>query len=339
MPKEIPSPSASANTVSPRDDPSTFTAPAAILDGGHIRRLSKEVVASRMRYKPQIPKGDWAAIREFVLDAVAVASDGTSVDPDRAVIIAAPFVQWAVNLQGLPLEASAVFNTRTIEAYCDASQLAAGSVATYRSILRAIANQVAPGENPEPTRAIPRRNIQDPYVDAELKRFRAWAGGQSTAIRSRRAKLLLSAGAGAGLRPYEILAVRPTDVTAGESGVTIQVHGTSPRRVTLLAEWESMFLDAMSGIDSLASIWGNSSTVSGNKNQITNFTEHCTGFAPTPTRLRAHWIVTLLDNHVHISVIFEASGFKQFHNLHEYVRFTRRPGTQDARAQLRGGRS
>ena len=318
------------------DDAPVITHAAVILDGRYIRRLPKEVAAPLMRYSPRFSDRDWAAIRVFVLDAVAAAAESSSVDPDRAMKIAAPFVQWAVNLEGLPLEANAVFTRPVIDAYCESLSLTDGSVGTYRSILRAISDQIAPTANPEPSRPISRRSIQDPYVGSEVDSFRAWAHGQHTTAQTRKAKLLLSAGAGAGLRPNEIGAIRPADVDISDSGITIHVHGAAPRQVTLLAEWESMFLEAIAGIEPPAVVWGDSSAVSKNKNLVTTFAETCTGVAPIPSRMRASWLVTLLDRRVHMTVVFDASGFKQFNNLYQYVQYLTRPGRQDARAQLRG---
>lgn len=131
------------------DDISLTTNTSVILDGRHIRRLPKEVVASLMRYTPEIPERDWAAIRVFVLDAVAAAAETASIDRDRALKIAAPFVHWAVNHQSLPQVAGAVFNRRVIDGYCESRNIANGSVASYRSVLLKLADQVAPAENPE----------------------------------------------------------------------------------------------------------------------------------------------------------------------------------------------
>src|SRR5690554_3757126 len=205
------------------DDISVINHAAVILDGRHVRRLPKEVVARLKRYSPKISDRDWAAIREFVLDAAAATAESTSLDLDRAIRIAAPFVQWAVNLQGLQLVASAVFTRRIIDGYCESLDLAPGSVASYRSILLKMADHVAPTENPEPMRAISRRTIRDPYTAAEVEQFRPWANGQRTEVRTTKAKLLLAGSAGAGLWPAELGSLQPEDVTVSESGVTISV--------------------------------------------------------------------------------------------------------------------
>jgi hypothetical protein len=68
-----------------------------------------------LRHSPRIPDRDWAAIRVFVLDAVAAASVTTTLDSHRTLKIAAPFVQWAVNLQGLPHVTGTVFKRRVID--------------------------------------------------------------------------------------------------------------------------------------------------------------------------------------------------------------------------------
>ena len=311
------------------------------LDRRNLQRLAKEVIASLMRYIPQMPAREWNQISEFVLDAVAGASYGTTLNPDRALKITAPFVRWAVLLQGLPQLANSVFTSGNIEQYClwlaEKNNLEEGSVASYRSVLRKLADALAPAENPEPTRTYARRRIQDPYIRAETNRYRLWANGQHTDAQKRKAKLLLSACAGAGLRPFEIGSIRPADVYVSESGVTITISGSSPRQVTFLAEWEEMFEEAIAGVEPDAFVWGDTTTRTKNKNYVTDFTEHCIGAAPLPSRLRASWLVTLLDRRVHMAIIFEASGFKQFDNLHQYIRFLTRPGNQEARAQLRGG--
>jgi len=317
------------------------TLPPVPLDGRNLQRLAKEVIASLMQYAPQMPPADWAKIRLFVLDAVAGAVKGTSLDPERALAITAPFVRWAVLKQGLPQTTNIVFTTRVIEQYClwrtEKDALSEGSISSYRSVLRNISDRVAPETNPEPTRPYSRRQIKDPYVLAELNKFRAWANGQQTAVQSRRAKLLLSACVGAGLKPGEVGSIRPVDVAISESGITISVQGDRARQVTFLAEWESMFLEAITIADPTAFVWGETATRTTNPNFITNFTEHCVGFAPLPSRLRGSWLVTLLDRRVHIATILEAAGFTHFNNLHQYLRFLTKDGSQEARSQLRGG--
>ncbi|MFM9919729.1 hypothetical protein [Lacisediminihabitans sp. H27-G8] len=287
-----------------------------------------------------MPKAEWAKIRSFVLDAVAGSSIGTSLDSDRALVITAPFVRWAVLKQGLPQEASAIFTTRAIEQYClwriEKDSLTEGSVASYRAVLRRVSDRIAPETNPEPTRAYSRRRIMDPYVRSELDKFRAWANGQSNDLQTRRAKLLLSACAGAGLNPGELGTIRPIDVDISESGITISVQGAHPRKVTLLAEWESMFLDGIAVADPMTFVWGETATRTKDRNYIASFTHRCVGVAPLPTRLRGSWIVTLLDRRVHIATILEAAGFTHFDNLHQYLPFLTKEGSHEARSQLRG---
>ncbi|TQL47394.1 hypothetical protein FB562_0452 [Homoserinimonas aerilata] len=310
---------------------------AAILDGRHIRRLPKEVVAPLMRYSPRIPASDWAAIRVFVLDAVGAASEGTTLDTNRALKIAAHFVQWAVNLQGLPQEPGAVFNRRVIDNYCESLTLEEGSRASYRSVLVALADRVAPADNPEPMQPIRRRTIKDPYTAEEANGFRSWANGQRTVERTRKAKLLLAGAAGAGLWPGELGELFPEDVTASESGVTVAIRGRCPREVAVRAEWEEMFLEAVSGCEPGKPMWGPERTTREPKNLVSDFTSRSDGTAPKASRLRGTWLVQLLDERVHISVVFKASGFKQFNNLHNYLPYLTLPSVQDARSQLRGG--
>ena len=126
------------------------------------------------------------------------------------------------------------------------------------------------------------------------------------------------------------------DVEISESGITISVQGDRARNVTLLAEWESMFLEAIAVADPTTFVWGETATRTKNQNFVTNFTEHCVGVAPLPSRLRGSWLVTLLDRRVHIATILEAAGFSHFNNLHQYIPFLTKDSSQEARSRLRG---
>lgn len=316
---------------------------AVPLDGRHLRRLPEEVRRELMRYLPQIPDREWTEIRDFVLDAVAAASTiDPKIEPQRAVKIAAPFVQWAVNMQGLPQEAAEVFTRAIIGAYCDSltPSLAQRSVATYRSVLLAVANAIAPDTNPVPLAKYGRQDIQTPYTSEELEQFRAWSRGQSSDDLTQKAQLLLSLAAGAGLRPNEITALQPEDITSSISGVTVTIRGgESPRDVTVLAEWEGMFLEAVAGCAPEKPLWGQRRRPGSNpRNLLSEFYSRCNGLSPLASRLRSSWLTVLLDSGVHMTVVFKAAGFTKFNNLDQYLQYLSQVSAQDARAQLRGGR-
>lgn len=69
-----------------------------------------------------------------------------------------------------------------------------------------------------------------------------WASGQSDPLQRRRGMVMLILCAGAGIRSNEVGMIIPEHITVSGDGVLIEVLGTTPRHVPLLAEWEEWML-------------------------------------------------------------------------------------------------
>jgi hypothetical protein len=114
---------------------------------------------------------------------------------------------------------------------------------TLRTNLRFIARAVVPELDPA-DQPLPRERAKAPYSAAEITGFLALAGAQPTEARRARAAALVCLGAGAGLIRADLRPVRGTDVIARSGGLLVQVRGTRPRAVPVLARYHAPLLAA-----------------------------------------------------------------------------------------------
>jgi hypothetical protein len=114
---------------------------------------------------------------------------------------------------------------------------------TLRTNLRFIGRRVVPQLYPADL-PLPRERAKAPYSPAEIAGFLALAGAQPTAGRRMRAAGLVCLGAGAGLIRADLRDARGTDVIARSGGVIVDVRGTRPRTVPVLARYHAPLLAA-----------------------------------------------------------------------------------------------
>ena len=114
---------------------------------------------------------------------------------------------------------------------------------TLRTNLRFLARAVVPHLVPADA-PLPRERAKAPYTAAEIAGFLALAGAQPTAARRARASGLVCLGGGAGLIRADLRGVRGTDIACRSGGVIVQVRGSRPRAVPVLARYHAPLLAA-----------------------------------------------------------------------------------------------
>jgi hypothetical protein len=114
---------------------------------------------------------------------------------------------------------------------------------TLRTNLRFLARMVVPQLHPADA-PLPRERAKAPYTPAETGGYLALAGAQPTAARRMRATGLVCPGAGAGLIRADLRHVRGTDICRRSGGVLVQVRGTRPRVVPVLARYHGPLLES-----------------------------------------------------------------------------------------------
>jgi hypothetical protein len=105
---------------------------------------------------------------------------------------------------------------------------------TLRTNLRFVARRVVPYLDPADA-PLPRGRAKAPYTAADIAGYLALAGAQPATGRRMRATALVCLGAGAGLIRSDLRNARGTDVTARSGGLVVEVRGTRPRVVPVLA--------------------------------------------------------------------------------------------------------
>jgi hypothetical protein len=148
---------------------------------------------------------------------------------------------WAIPL-GLEPAPGVLLHPSVIERFTAHSPGLSGPARrTLRTNLRFLARAVAPQLCPA-DRPLPREHAKPPYTAAEIAGFLALADAQPTPARRARASGLICLGAGAGLIRAGLRAVHGTDVRARSGGVIVQVRGTRPRAVPVLARYHDRLL-------------------------------------------------------------------------------------------------
>jgi integrase len=161
---------------------------------------------------------------------------------------------------------------------------------TLRTNLRFVARRVVPYLDPADA-PLPRGRAKAPYTAADIAGYLALADAQPTTGRRMRATALVCLGAGAGLIRSDLRNARGTDVTARSGGLVVEVRGTRPRVVPVLARYQPRLAAA-------ASFAGDQFLTGGDKPERGNITNPLTrslagggGLPPLDTsRLRATWL-------------------------------------------------
>jgi integrase len=114
---------------------------------------------------------------------------------------------------------------------------------TLRTNLRFIGRRVVPQLYPADL-PLPRERSKQPYSAAQIDGFLALADAQPTRARQARAAGLVCLGAGAGLIRGDLREARGSDVACRSGGVIVQVRGSRPRAVPVLARYHARLLAA-----------------------------------------------------------------------------------------------
>jgi len=308
----------------------------ALLGGCSYSQLSEEVRATMTKYKPQRASAEWPAIESFVKDACSLAAPHTSYAASMLLTVTSAYVLWCVNAQGWPMQTDVIFSRQAIDLYCtqESPARSEGTRRNYRAILMRVSEVVAPEEHPDAMTPLARKRVAEPYSARDMEEFSLWALGQITAEKRRRAMLMLVLCAGAGLRPSDVSTIYPDDVLVDDLGIVFTIHGTNPRTVPLLRQWEEWMVAILAQAPRDIPVWGPTNTIRAS-NLLSNFTQYTVGLRPRSDRLRATWIVTHLRAGTRIKELTCALGVEKFEHLPRYLEHVHTLDTPRYRAELR----
>ncbi|MFJ4873746.1 hypothetical protein ACIP93_00775 [Streptomyces sp. NPDC088745] len=200
-----------------------------------------------LRYRPKDAPPEWEAVADGVRMVVATVADHV---PYRLTTVLGVMATLAISAEraGLARDPAVWLEQGTItRSLLLNTDIAPNSTQTYASILARVRETlvwVERGEAPRPHLSGDRSRAE-PYSTSDLTRLDVWSDNLPPAPTGRgNAKALLTLGAGCGLTPKEILAVRGSDVHILPSdAVVVGVPGTD-RLIVCRSLWE----EALAGL-------------------------------------------------------------------------------------------
>ena len=200
--------------------------------------LSADAAAHVARWQPSSVPPQAAA---FARDVAERAGPGTRARANALLWAAARLAAFGIPL-GLDPVPEVLLHPSVIERFAVSAPGLSGSARrTLRTNLRFLARTVVPALAPADA-PLPRERAKMPYSPAQIAGYLALADAQPTASRRMRAAGLVCLGAGAGLAGADLRTVRGTDVICRSGGVIVQVRGTRPRAVPVLARYHRPLL-------------------------------------------------------------------------------------------------
>ena len=151
--------------------------------------------------------------------------------------------------------------------------------------------------------------------------FRSSAVRRSTEARRRNAHVLLALGAGAGLRAEEIALAKVGDVFIEAGDLAVGVRGRHPRRVPVRTEWCEALSTGLGERDGEEWAFTGYRIPQYPARVIHQFRlDDRTESTPQATRLRARWIVQLLQAGVPINLVLSLTGLAAIVSRVPYVK-------------------
>lgn len=261
-----------------------------------------------------VPATTWHRVHGLVRKAVLATKPATPRSAETLMSVVAQFLLWC-DTQAVSGREDVTFHPATIDRYIlrGCKGLTAATKANYRSRLHGVgAALLGPPMYPGPRLHLPRGDVHRPYTQQDISALLGIARGYPTPRMRENSLALLALGRGAGLAPPEILRIVGTDVVdRGDGGVDIRVPGSRPRLVTVERRWEQHVLNRARAVGERPMFLPNRTSIS--RRDISNFTGSLPIADAPPlvvTRLRAAWIVALLQRSVPLASVARAAGIE-----------------------------
>jgi len=301
-----------------------------------IKEVDPARIAWLDAYTPAVVEpGVWALIGGFVREQV-VRLDVDDETIKRLARVLARLTAWAFRA-GFPLDIEQVLDPATVESFVSA--VASGestmTVAVWRSDLRRLGpalTTTAPWER-APVPLTPQSGAT-PYTHREVCLIRGGVAAAAPTRRAHLARVAVTLGLGVGLDGRWVGNVRGSDVVEVVDGLAVAVPAPHSRLVAVRTDFaeDLAALAADAGSDPLVG-------AGVGKNRVTQAlaaTEIDQGRIVIATRrLRATWLLALINRGVHLGVIVEAAGLGSPDALAAVLRHADPVDPEDAAKQVR----
>ncbi|GAA0966127.1 hypothetical protein [Actinocorallia libanotica] len=289
------------------------------------------------------PAGDppgWPRVAGQVRATVALAAPAVPYAEDELMGVMAKLALFA-DAEGYPLEAASWLSREYIERFVlvGCAHLGEATRANYRSKLLRLREAVLGGDCATGTPArLSGSAASRPYSRAEQAALWAWAAGQPTEELRCGLRVLMALGLGCGLDSRDVLPLRARDVRATD-GVVVAVRGRRARMVVCRRPWERILAAEAARVEPERYLLRPQVANRGG-NLVTNFVSRAHPAPDTPalktTRLRATWLVALINAGLPLPVIVAAAGLQTLHGLSRILTHVHNVGPEVAATLLRG---
>ena len=290
------------------------------LDTGDSNHHNGFVARAIEGYTPVMAQDHWATIADFVRATVRSSSPKT-VSVARAYLAAsAQFVYWTWQTAGLDIGAG-MFTHHNVARFINQTLSSKSDWYQYHTAQRL--NRLVTHLTGKKTSQLngPESRAAHPYSRADLIEFRSSAARRSNQARRMNARVLLGLGTGAGLRAAEIALARVGDVFTDDRNLVVSVRGRHPRLVPVRTEWDETLRAGLSDRPNEDWAFTGYRIPQYPARVIHQFhLDDRTESTPQPTRLRATWLVQLLQTGAPINVVLTLAGLADVVSLNRYVR-------------------
>lgn len=299
-------------------------------------------------YAPADSPPGWRRVAGEVRCAVAAALPFARY-PAGELMGALTKLALFADAEGYPIQADLWLTREYIERFIavGCSHLGEASRANYRSKLLRLREALTDGDcvTGKPAR-LSGSTASRPYSRSEQAALWAWACGQPTDELRDGVTVLIGLGLGCGLDSSEIIPLRIGDVSASSQGeensdqpTVVAVRGKRSRLVVCRRPWESILAAQAGRASSRDAYLFRPGADRRGGNIVTNFLSRTHPATGTPSlrtaRLRATWLVSLIDAGLPLTVIIAAAGVKSLHGISRLMPHVTRVNASDAAELLR----
>jgi integrase len=273
------------------------------------------------RYVAVMPEAHWAAIESFVRSTVTTLAPNTRAVARNYLAAAAKFSYWVWQTTGADLNANEVYRPELVRRFLQ--QQMSGHSATYRYQTAQRLNVLVQLFSGAPTRRQTGQTAHtvSVYRERDLIDFYNSAEVRSTPARRANARVLLGLGTGAGLRAEEIARTQVRDISFDIAGATVTVTGKHARAVPVRSEWVHSLRLGVDGANPDDWAFTGYRLPEYPARIVHQFgIDDPTAATPSATRLRATWIVGLLNSPIPVNVVLHLAGLATATSLNPFVR-------------------
>lgn len=275
-----------------------------------------------LSYSPikRVSAGAWDTVRPFTIHTAAAMTPGSFDVARRLMTMTARFHAWVWARTGTALTVPAIYTQTHIDRYLASEHATSSPIhrwGTSRQLVK-IGRELADADLV--TLPSVDGKVREPFTAKQIATMHSWANSLHTVNKRQHAWALLGLAGGAGLTAAEIVQARVTDITRDGDVVFVSVRGRKARRVPVRHAWARVLLRSIERRERVDEALFRGPRIEEYPPRIIqNFlTDHPATVRPTPSTLRASWLLHHINNNVPPQVLMQVAGIDNYQTLMRY---------------------